>query len=915
MMNKRKYQIGGYVQPANVYNTFAGKKVLNEDSDGGRSALDQGSRAIASGFNWIMGKVGNAFNTIITAGASTDFGQTSPFAAMDRHAVARGREQARQKAKRTIEKNSIYVSPSSYVAAWTQGSWNPKVGAQFLASDPRLQALGIIGDLATFKYAPKTVKAVPATVDKGLAVTGNKAAKGRVVAREINKGIDENTRNGRIEVTENYFNSPYSWYRTANMPEKLGLELEGKNITTKDADYVIGSPNRWRTDMQEAGEVDFFSGPNGGKHLEPGTGINEGYFIFKPGSRIHKAGSAHGNTSQASKGTVWQGTTAGNSTLFPRGIIEGQAPMTINYGKTRTNFVETPWEDVPMGGRVGFHTGEMPMDNLGWFRQLPNGKYSYEPIIPHKVMEYDPNKRLRLARNFGFQPRLVDSTTYPIYRGPQFNISDIVNPDGTVNPRQAMRAQHTVADWFGGHRMENRLENSKWHKNDPTTYDHTKQTAQSAWKLPIPFGFTKRDQMIAALGHDFGKMLAGEGHAYIGADLARQVFPDLTEAQYKAIAEHMGKSQSSSLGELTKAADITNGRSFDYLQRYAPDLYNKYFREGNSGEFNDGLVFDEQSPLYVDGHGVIQYPRYVKLLGERFKQKGAKIDPVTFRDIDPDSYGYMLNKGFTPIFRMAPGKVLRAFGDETLRRMQNFGMDIDKTMGELPLYGKKSIRDLVGLNSRRSSYLGYYSKPGTLGTYWHKNGTTVVDPGKEHTLGNAARSTISSMHHERNMHGTQALLTPEMWKPYEDFLAKAFPTDLLEGVVENNVPRLYIKVPDVPGSRVPISKGSIKKEELRATVGEIIKDIYNNEALRRARMDHPNLPVEDLETIRPYFEQVVDELTLPDIKIKLKDANSYGNDYSVHGPANNPNFLEEFKNLLKVAPIAAPFIFKPNEKE
>ena len=54
-----------------------------------------------------MGKVGDAFNTIVTAGASSDFGQTSPFAQMDRKTVARGREQFRQKAKKAIEENTV----------------------------------------------------------------------------------------------------------------------------------------------------------------------------------------------------------------------------------------------------------------------------------------------------------------------------------------------------------------------------------------------------------------------------------------------------------------------------------------------------------------------------------------------------------------------------------------------------------------------------------------------------------------------------------------------------------------------------------------------------------------------------------------------------------------------------------------
>ena len=150
--------------------------------------LDEGTKKVARGFNWLMGKVGDAFNTVVTAGASSDFGQTSPFAQMDRKAVAKGREQVRQKAKKAIEENAVYVSPSSHIAAWTQGSWNPKVGAQFLASDPRLQALGVVGDLTALKYTPKTVK-----VGKNLLQIQKKRSVISKVNKELKKGIKENS--------------------------------------------------------------------------------------------------------------------------------------------------------------------------------------------------------------------------------------------------------------------------------------------------------------------------------------------------------------------------------------------------------------------------------------------------------------------------------------------------------------------------------------------------------------------------------------------------------------------------------------------------------------------------------------------------------------------------------------------------
>ena len=351
-------------------------------------AFNEGTKQVASGFNWLMGKAGDAFARLVATAAVPSGSATGSNVYANSPMYRYNLTHVQPGAKRAIETVAPYISPSNYIAAITQGSLNPRVGAEFLASDPRLQALGIAGDLLTFKFGPKAVKNTPTAVDKALAATGNKGAKGRVVAREIDKNIPE----GRLEVTDDYFHAPDKWYRIANRPEKMGIEQDGKNITTRDADYTPGTPNRWRADMQDTGEVDIFDFLNGGRHLEPGKGVNEGYFVFMPGSRIHKTGSAHGNTSQASKGSVWKGSVAGNSELFPMGIIEGQAPSIVPYGRNRSSFVDTPWEEVPEGSRIGFHTGEMPMSNLGWFQRTNKGTYTYEPIIPEKRITFTLNK-------------------------------------------------------------------------------------------------------------------------------------------------------------------------------------------------------------------------------------------------------------------------------------------------------------------------------------------------------------------------------------------------------------------------------------------------------------------------------------------------------------------------------------------
>lgn len=369
----RKYQVGGY------------STVSREDlKNAARTLSNYGLKALS----WL----GDKFNSVVTSGGYSDMGQTSPFSfssGQQRRNIHTSRSKAVKKTKQKIAENSVYISPSSYIAALTQGSLNPKVGAEVLSRQaPEVQLLAAVGDIATLSKGPKLIKKTPAAVDKALAMTGNKNAKARVVAREIDKGVQESTKNGRIEVTNNYFNSPYNWYRISNKPEKLSLEIDGKNITTRDSEGTVGTPDRWRVDMQQPlGKKFDFKNIDLAKHIEKGTGENEGYFVVTPGARLSKTGSAHGNTSQASKGIVWQGSTSG-SNLFPVGIIEGQAPLTIPYGKTRTIFKNTPWEEVPMGGRIGFHTGEMPMQNLGWFQRLSNGRYTYEPILGSKIIQY-----------------------------------------------------------------------------------------------------------------------------------------------------------------------------------------------------------------------------------------------------------------------------------------------------------------------------------------------------------------------------------------------------------------------------------------------------------------------------------------------------------------------------------------------
>lgn len=196
-----------------------------------------------------------------------------------------------------------------------------------------------------------------------------------IASRILNRSINANPK-GQILVSDSYFNSPYNWYRITESPEVYGIKEMGKNITTRDAGDMYIPSNEFRLSV-----------------INNRLTSRDGYWYkpLKPGLNLSKNGSAHGNTSQAAKGHLWQGTTA-NSSRFPTTILEGDMPIQTYRGfnpatglDSRTSFHLVDSETIPMGARIGFHTGEMPLDNLRYFWRLGNGKYSYQgTIIPDK---------------------------------------------------------------------------------------------------------------------------------------------------------------------------------------------------------------------------------------------------------------------------------------------------------------------------------------------------------------------------------------------------------------------------------------------------------------------------------------------------------------------------------------------------
>lgn len=254
----------------------------------------------------------------------------------------------------------------------------------------------------------------------------------------------------------------------------------------------------------------------------------------------------------------------GTSKLTDKGLIPGKSNNGEDYlwwkeGSQYGNFPERNVYTIPKYKADIVTRGNSEGIN-------PNGDYPLTKEVPlEELTEYSINpmtygfeKRIFIKPNKPSKRLIMDDKTIPAYFGKKYSVNDVVNPDGTINARTAQRIQQETAKHYGVPPMQKRTENPVWHKDDPNTFLHTKKVAKNAWELPVPPGYTKQDQMIAAVGHDFGKIVAGDGHAQAGAGLLKQIFPDLTDDQFKAIYEHMNPIDGiqGNLSKYTKYADI-----------------------------------------------------------------------------------------------------------------------------------------------------------------------------------------------------------------------------------------------------------------------------------------------------------------------------------------------------------------------
>ena len=223
---------------------------------------------------------------------------------------------------------------------------------------------------------------------KPLANNIKNYTRARIISRELAKNI----KNFDGTVSGDYFNSPSKWYRITESPEVGGIKEMGKNVTTKDAEDMFIPSDNFRSGV-----------------IDNNLTFRDGYW-YKPLKKrfnLSKDGSAHGNTSQAAKGQIWQGTTAA-SNKFPRVILEGDMPVQTYRGfnsttglDSRSSFHLVNSETIPKGARIGFHTGEMPIENLSSFTKLSNGRYRYDgPVIPYKALLHVPQNASQVPTYF-----------------------------------------------------------------------------------------------------------------------------------------------------------------------------------------------------------------------------------------------------------------------------------------------------------------------------------------------------------------------------------------------------------------------------------------------------------------------------------------------------------------------------------
>ncbi len=473
-------------------------------------------------------------------------------------------EKTTQEGLKNLEAIGKVISPSTYigplanrVTASIQGDKQDRrpIGEQILSGEGTGDTSGnILLDFAS-PYALSKLPNATKQLYKAIRYANNKVLDniGSAAIYANGLGFDGT-------VSKSFFRDPNKSYRITEFPEVEGIREVGMNVTTRDAASKVNVPaNNWRLSA-----FDNYSHSKDGSWYKLPKSVSS-YEEENPFSFVDidntsdpmqvrlgtKTGSAHGNRSQASLGKPWEGGLSTSGGLFPRGILEIQGGNKIAVGKDRVHFSLKDWDDALVGSRVGYKTGEMPLDNLTWYQRLPNGRYTMgEPVLPDKTIQIKPSTK---------QQRLqLEKPTWQIYPGKTHKISEVIDDSGNVNLANLFKIQNEALSHIPGGRLaRHRLENQDWHKTDWNTFLHSRDAYQRALQAGYP-----NEALFPTLMHDAGKLWAGDGHGPYGASIVKQIFPDATDEQIMAIYQHMDKVPESAMGKLVKGADIAEDNPF-----------------------------------------------------------------------------------------------------------------------------------------------------------------------------------------------------------------------------------------------------------------------------------------------------------------------------------------------------------------
>lgn len=314
-------------------------------------------------------------------------------------------EKITQEGLKNLEAIGKVISPSTYVgplvnkiAASVQGDKQDRrsIGEQILSGEGTGDTSGnLLLDFASpyvFSKLPNATK----WLYKAARYANNKALDNLGSAAIYANGLGFDGTVGK-----SFFRDPNKSYRITEYPEVQGIREVGQNVTTRDAGIKIDVPaDDWRLSALDNYEYSkdgsWYKLPQSISSYEeehPFSFVDVGDNSNPTAIRLFtKSGSAHGNRSQASLGKPWEGGLSTSNGLFPGGVLEIQGGNTVPFGRSRTQFSIKDWNDVPVGSRVGYKTGEMPLDNLTWYQRLPNGRYTMgEPVLPNKTIKYTTN--------------------------------------------------------------------------------------------------------------------------------------------------------------------------------------------------------------------------------------------------------------------------------------------------------------------------------------------------------------------------------------------------------------------------------------------------------------------------------------------------------------------------------------------